>query len=182
MVKKLNFICKQEGIDCDPEAINLIVASSEGSMRDAEAKLNQIVNFFAGQKIKAEDVKSLLGLVDINLLFELCEMLSHKDKAKALRFLNDNIEKGLDIQEFTKALVDYLRKLLILKIDPTLADLTLPGETDELKARFIKQAENFEENYLRKILDLVLEAENKTKYASIIQLPLELAIIEAMGF
>jgi len=80
--------------------------------------------------------------VDINLLFELCEMLSHKDKAKALRFLNDNIEKGLDIQEFTKALVDYLRKLLILKIDPTLADLTLPGETDELKARFIKQAEN----------------------------------------
>jgi len=72
--------------------------------------------------------------------------------------------------------------LLILKIDPTLADLTLPGETDELKARFIKQAENFEENYLRKILDLVLEAENKTKYASIIQLPLELAIIEAMGF
>lgn len=182
MAKKLNFICKQEGIDCDPEAINLIVASSEGSMRDAEAKLNQIVNFFAGQKIKAEDVKSLLGLVDINLLFELCEMLSHKDKAKALRFLNDNIEKGLDIQEFTKALVDYLRKLLILKIDPTLADLTLPGETDELKAHFIKQAENFEENYLRKILDLVLEAENKTKYASIIQLPLELAIIEAMGF
>lgn len=181
MVKKLNFICKKEGLDCEPEAINLIVAASEGSMRDAEAKLNQMVSFFSGQKIKAADVKSLLGMVDVNLLFELCEMLSKKDKAAALRFLNDNMENGLDIQEFTKALVDYLRKLLILKIDPKLADAVLPGETKDLKEQAIKQAESFEEGYLKNILELILEAENKGKYASIQQLPLELAIIEGLS-
>lgn len=181
MVKKLTFICKKEELDCEPEALNLIVAASEGSMRDAEAKLNQMVSFFSGQKIKAEDVKSILGLVDINLLFELCEFLSKKDKSKALKFLSDNIEKGLDIQEFTRAVVDYLRKLLILKIDPNLAELIMPGETKDLKERAVKQAAEFEELYLRNILNLVLEAENKSKYASIPQLPLELAIIEGIG-
>lgn len=181
MVKKLNYICKKEELDCEPEAINLIVAASDGSMRDAEAKLNQIISFFSGQKIKADDVKSLLGLVDINLLFELSEMLAKKDKAKALKFLSDNLEKGLDINEFTKAIVDYLRKLLILKIDPNLTESIMPGETKDLKERAVKQATEFEEVSLKKLLDLILEAENKGKYASIQQLPLELAIIEGLS-
>jgi DNA polymerase-3 subunit gamma/tau len=181
MVKKLNYICKKEELDCEPEAINLIVAASDGSMRDAEAKLKQIISFFSGQKIKADDVKSLLGLVDINLLFELSEMLAKKDKAKALKFLSDNLEKGLDINEFTKAIVDYLRKLLILKIDPNLTESIMPGETKDLKERAVKQATEFEEVSLKKLLDLILEAENKGKYASIQQLPLELAIIEGLS-
>lgn len=181
MVKKLTSICKKENLDCEPEALNLIVANSEGSMRDAEAKLNQMIGFFSGQKIKSADVKSLLGLVDINLLFELCQFLSQKDKPGALKFLNDQIEKGLDITEFTKAIVDYLRKLLILKIDPSLVEAIMPGETKDLKERAIKQAKEFEELSLRKLLDLVLDAENKIKFASIKQLPLELAIIEGIS-
>jgi DNA polymerase-3 subunit gamma/tau len=180
MVKKLNFICKQENLDFEPDALGLIVASSEGSMRDAEAKLNQMVSFFDGQKIKADDVKSLLGLVDNNLLVELCEFLAKKDKAGALKFLSDNIEKGLDIQEFTRAIVDYLRKLLILRIDSKLIESIMPGETKEIKEKSIKQAGEFEEAYLKNLLDLILEAENKSKYASIQQLPLELAIIEGL--
>jgi DNA polymerase-3 subunit gamma/tau len=181
MVKKLTYICKKEELDCEPEAINLIVAASDGSMRDAEAKLNQIISFFGGQKIKADDVKSLLGLVDVNLLFELSEMLAKKDKAGALKFLSDNLEKGLDITEFTKAIVDYLRKLLILKIDPNLVEAAMPGETKDIKEKAIKQANEFEEVSLKHLLDLILEAESKGKYASIQQLPLELAIIEGLS-
>ncbi|MFA5009020.1 MAG: DNA polymerase III subunit gamma/tau [Candidatus Paceibacterota bacterium] len=180
MAKKLSFICKKEGLDCETEAINSIITASDGSMRDAEAKLNQIVSFFSGQKIKADDVKPLLGMVDINLLFELCEILNKKNKPGALKFLQDNLEKGLDLSEFTRAIVDYLRKLLILKIDPGLVESIMPGETKNLKERAISQAESFDEKYLKKLLDLTLEAEGKSKYASIQQLPLELAIIESM--
>ena len=85
------------------------------------------------------------------------------------------------LSEFTRAIVDYLRKLLILKIDPGLVESIMPGETKDLKERAISQAQSFNEQYLKNILDLTLEAEGKSKYASIQQLPLELAIIEAMG-
>jgi DNA polymerase-3 subunit gamma/tau len=180
MVKKLTIICEKEGIDIEKEALGLITASSEGSMRDAEAKLNQIINFFSGQKIKADDVKALLGLVDISLLFELCDLLIKKDKGGALKFLSDNMEKSLDIQEFSRSMVDYLRKLLILKIDSKLTESIVPGETEDVIKRMLDQANGFDEKYLKNLLNLVLDAENKSKYASIQQLPLELALIEAM--
>jgi len=55
------------------------------------------------------------------------------------------------------------------------------GLTKEEFQKMQQQAANFKEEELRRIVDLFLEAENKMKYSSIPQLPLELAIIEAIG-
>ncbi len=181
MVEKLSFICKKEGIDIEKEALGLIASASEGSMRDAEGTLNQVLNFLPDTKIKAEDVQVLLGLVDIHMVVELSDLLIKKDKAGALKFLNDNMEKGMDIPEFTRTFIDYLRKLLILKIDSSLISSVMPGETKEVKEMAQKQSEGFGEENLKKTLNLLLDADNKSKYASIQQLPLELAIIESIG-
>ena len=181
VVEKLANICKKEGVDIEKEALHLIAASSEGSMRDAEGTLSQVLSFLPDTKIKAEDIQSLLGLIDTKIITEITELLLLKDKAKTLKFLSDNLEKGLDLEEFTKSLIDYLRKLLILKIDSDLIDTVMPGDTKELKETAIKQAERFSENDLKKTLNLLIEAENKSKYASIQQLPLELALIESIG-
>ncbi|MDD5569347.1 MAG: hypothetical protein PHG23_02965, partial [Candidatus Pacebacteria bacterium] len=180
MMDKLTGICEKEKIDIEKEALSTIVASSEGSMRDAEAKLNQVINFFSGQKIKTDDVKALFGLVDFPLLSEITDLLVKKDKANVLKFVNDNLEKGLDIQEFTKSMVEYLRKLLILKIDPGLNESIMPGETTEVIKKMLEQADGFGEKYLKNLLTFMLDAESKGKYSSIQQLPLELALIEAM--
>ena len=181
LVEKLNFICKKEGVKIEEEALNLIAAASEGSMRDAEGTLNEVLSFLPDEKIKAEDVRTILGLVDINLAVELTDLIVKKDKAGALKFLDENIEKGVDISEFTKTLIDYLRKLLILKIDSNLIKSVMPGETKETEEKAQKQAEGLGEENLKKTLNLLLEADNKSKYASIQQLPLELALIESIG-
>jgi DNA polymerase-3 subunit gamma/tau len=181
LIEKLSIICKKENIDIEPEALSMIAAGSEGSMRDAEGTLNQILNFLPESKIKVEDIQTILGIVSINLAIELTEFLIKKDKAGALRFLSDQIEKGIDIPEFTRAIIDYLRKLLILKIDISLTESIMPGETKESISIAKKQAESLEEEFLKKSLNLLIEADNKSKYASIQQLPLELAIIESIG-
>ncbi len=180
MIKKLEWVCKSEGIDIEKEALALIISSADGSLRDAEGKLNQILNFLPKGKIKTEDIKGILGLVDTSLPRELTEIIIKKDKAATLKFINDKIGEGIDLQEFIKSFIDYLRKLLMLKIDSQLIDVLLPGETKEVKETAIKQAKELKEEGLRKMLDLLLEAENKTKYSSIQQLPLELALIEAI--
>ncbi|MDD5098364.1 MAG: hypothetical protein PHD31_01435, partial [Candidatus Pacebacteria bacterium] len=181
IIEKLENICKKENVEIEKDALTLIASASEGSMRDAEGTLNQVLSFLPGTKIKIEDIQALLGLIDMKLVVGMSNLIIEKDKAKALRFLSDNLEKGLDIDEFTKSLIDYLRKLLILKIDSDLIDTVMPGETKELVETAQKQAEKFSENDLKKTLNLLIEAENKSKYASIQQLPLELALIESIG-
>jgi len=170
MIKKLEWVSKNEGIDIEKEALALIISSADGSLRDAEGKLNQILNFLPKGKIKTEDIKGILGLVDTNLPRELTETIIKKDKAAALKFINDKIEEGVDLQEFLKSLIDYLRKVLMLKIDSQLIDTLLPGETKEVKETAVRQAKELKEDKLRKTIDLLLEAESKTKYSSIQQL------------
>ncbi|MGI6335077.1 MAG: DNA polymerase III subunit gamma/tau [Minisyncoccales bacterium] len=181
IIKKLSIICKKEEIEIEEGALKTIASASEGSMRDAEGILNQVLSFLPGVKIKEEDIQVLLGIVKTDIITELTEYLIKKDKAGALKFIGEQIEKGIDLPEFTKALISYLRKLIILKIDANLIESIMPGETKESIAKAIKQSESFDEGTLKKTIELLLEAENKSKYASIQQLPLELAIIEAIG-
>ena len=100
-----------------------------------------------------------------------------KRTAEAINFLNEITEKGLDLQEFAKSLINYLRQVLILKMTGSL----ISGLTKEEFQKLEKQSTSFKEDELRSILNLFLEAETKIKYSSIPQLPLELAIVEICG-
>jgi hypothetical protein len=74
-------------------------------------------------------------------------------------------------------LINYLRKLLLLKINKELVDDVLIGETSEDKEKILKQSDAFKEEDLKHLLELLLDAESKRKFSSIPQLPLELALV-----
>ena len=183
IIKRLEFIAKKEAVSIGKEALELIALNAGGSIRDAESIFGQILTFEdKNREIKPEEVKSLLGLVEINLISQFCDFLSQKKVSEALNFLNSVIEKGADLQELTKSLINYLRQGLILKImGPEAANPLITGLTKEELEKLQKQADLFKEEELRNIIELLLETENKMKYSSIPQLPLELAIIEAIG-
>jgi DNA polymerase-3 subunit gamma/tau len=176
ILKKLKFICQNEKIEIEKEAMELIAINSAGSIRDAESFLDQAINF-SSAKIKVEDIKDLLGLVEIETISNFCDLLIKKDSAKAIEYLNEISEKGMDLEEFVKSLINYFRQALILKIigekNPILAGLT-KEELEKLK----NQAQNLKEEEIRNILNKFLEAQNKMKFSPILQLPLELAIVE----
>ncbi|MBZ1345468.1 MAG: DNA polymerase III subunit gamma/tau [Candidatus Nealsonbacteria bacterium] len=183
IIKRMEIIAEKERIKIEKPALELIAINSGGSIRDAEGLLDQVLTFSGvleeKREIKAEDIKDLLGLVEINLVSQFVDFLSQKKAAQALGFLNELIEQGRDLQQFSKTLIDYLRQALILKLtggeenNPLIIGLT----KEEFK-KLQKQTEIFKEEELRQIINLFLEAENKMKYSSIPQLPLELAVIE----
>jgi len=181
IVQKLEKIINQEDVKIDEDALRVIALSANGSLRDAEGILTQVINFSSGNDIKLENVKSILNLSDLNSIINFTETLIKKDIPKAIKDLNEEIEKGLNIEEFSKTLINYLRKLLILKIDKGLLDDILIGETDEDKKIILKQSDSFNEEELKNLLNLLLEAEGKRKFSSIAQLPLELALIGFRG-
>ena len=193
IVKKLESIIKSEKAKAEKSALELIALHSEGAMRDAESLLDQVLTFSktSGGKeaIKAEDIKELLGIVDIKLISEFVDFLSQKKSGEAVDFLNRTLEKGYDPQEFIKTLIRYLRQALLLKISSAdsseksqaFINPIVIGLTKEEQQKLKEQSANFTEKEFHSALNLFLEAENRMKYSSIPQLPIELAIIELIN-
>ena len=182
IIKRLELISKKENAKIEKSALELIALNSGGAIRDAESLLDRVLTFKLEKKeeIKAEEIKDLLGLVEVNQVSQFIELVSQKKAAEAVDFLNGLINKGQDIQEFSRALVNYLRQALILKISGEKGENNplITGLTKEETQNLEKQAEKFTEQELQKIINLFLQAENRIKYSSIPQLPLELAIVE----
>ena len=184
IISRLEMIAKKEKVSIEKPALELIALNSGGAIRDAEGLLDQALTFSGtlGQAgvVKAENIQELLGMVDVKVMGDFFELMCQRKGGEAIEFLNKILEKGKDIQEFTKAFIRYLRQGLILKIGLTSSNPIITGLTKEEEERLKTQVATFEEADFRRIVKLFLEAENRMKYSSIPQLPLELAIIEAL--
>jgi DNA polymerase-3 subunit gamma/tau len=70
IAEQLRKIVDAEGITVGDESLQLIARDAEGSMRDAQSKLDQVIAF-TGTTITVEDVGTVLGLVGRDLLLDI---------------------------------------------------------------------------------------------------------------
>ncbi len=186
IIERLESISQKEGVKIEKPALELIALNAGGSIRDAESILDQVlISSVKEKEIKAQDIKELLGLIEINLVSQFLGFISEKKASQAINFLNEMLEKGMNPQEFAKALINYLRQALVLKISAessaSISNPLITGLTKEDFQKLQSLTASFKEAEISRILNLFFEAENKMRYSSIPQLPLELAIIEAIG-
>ncbi|MDD5750601.1 MAG: DNA polymerase III subunit gamma/tau [Candidatus Pacebacteria bacterium] len=179
IIKRLEAILKQEKIVFDPAVLTLIAAQATGAMRDAESLLDEIVSF-TGQdgKIELEETRVLLGLSDNGSIFRFLDFLARKQTKEAFEFINELAFKAVDLKEFIKSVIQFLREILFLKIDPNFQSPLVLSFTAEEKKQLQELTASFNGLQVKLMLEKLMDAENKMKYASILQLPLELAIVE----
>ncbi len=137
IVKKLNRISETENIAIDEQALEIIAKYADGSLRDADGILEQLASF--GQdKITIDDVTSLLGVVDYELLFEFTDVLAEKDIDKGLLFARRIFSGNQGLEVFVKEFLDHLYNLYIFK------NYEKPQEivdmTEQFKERYQSQA------------------------------------------
>lgn len=179
LVGRLEYILSQEKIKFEKTALEMIALKASGSVRDAETLLDQAISFSGDQKVlKTEIVQVILGVADKTAIFNFLEFLQNKNAKQAFELLTELRFSNVDLKEFVKDLIEYLREALFLKIDPTQASALVLILTAEEKAKLLALAQKYTEQELKTIIDLFMTAENKMKYASIIQLPLELAVVD----
>jgi len=185
IVKRLKFIVQKEKAKVADSALELIALNARGSLRDAESLLDQAIIFSSNshREVSATDIKKLLGLIDYEQVNRFTEILGQRKISEAIAFLNEIIERGFNLQEFVKSLINYLRRALIFKIigdnnEKNSFNFIVEGFTSEEFQRFQKVVNFFSESELRRLLNLLLTAEARMKYSPFPQLPLELAIIE----
>jgi len=180
IIKRLDVLVKKEKAKIEKPALELIALNSSGAVRDAESLLDQVLTFGGsfGREIKVEDIKELLGLADTALISQFVDYLVKKDGKAAAGFLEETFEKGFDPQEFAKALVSYLRQAMLLKINPMAQNPVILGLTKEEQEKIKAQIEILSQKEIQKAVTLFMDAENKMKYSSIPELPLEVALVD----
>ena len=187
IIKKLEFIAKKENLKIEESALSLIALNSRGSFRDAESLLDECISFSGGsvepgqEVIKTESIKELLGIVEVGEISEFVDYLISKKTKEAISFLNLMVNNGVDMHEFTKTLIFYLRQMLILKINPDFINLQNSGLSSGELEKMKFQTGQLQQRDLQDILKKFIDAENKIKYSAVIQLPLELAVIDAIA-
>jgi DNA polymerase-3 subunit gamma/tau len=128
VIFKLNLICEKEDIKIAPEALKLIAKVTTGSLRDGENLLEQLVTYY-GHEIKLHQAQEMLGISGDLRIRELARHIVNKDITAGLKTINSVASDGLDLRQFNRELVDYLRELLLVKsgseeiIDVTSDDL-----------------------------------------------------------
>jgi len=177
IVKKLNYIIKNEGIKIDRSILESIARQSGGHMRDAESLLGQIVAI-GGKEITQEEADLVIPRNDLNEVINFIDFLIKKDSASCIKLINKLMDEGMDLKMFLNDLIEILRKIMLTKINPALTQkfgLEL-GESLEIKLGDISGGLNLER--LLVIIERFMKARNEIKGSFIIQLPVELAAAE----
>lgn len=176
MAQKLNYIIEKENVKTNEEALQLIIQAAEGGMRDAESLLDQIISF-EGRNFGAKEVEQLLGVVNFKTINEFMKIIAGKDAPKAINYINGINDAGYDMREFAKAVIQYLRKLLLIKIDEGL-DALINKELTQRQLEDLKlQAQKFTLLQVRHLIDHFLQARELMAKTSHLVLPMEIATI-----
>ena len=185
LLERLQKLTDSEGVKADKAALELVALNSGGSVRDAESLLGQaliLAQTSEKEKLSAEDIRGLLGVVETQSIGQFVDLLAAKKTSQAIAALNEVAEKGYDLQEYSKSLINYLRHGLILGIsgiESANDGELVTGLTDEEFEKLKIQTTALGTQKLQKIIELFLTAQDKIKYSSIPQLPLELATISS---
>lgn len=178
IVKKLDFICKKEEVRADKEALETIAKAAEGAIRDAESFLDKIISL-GNKQIKKEETEEVLGIVGIENVIKLINIISKKEERESLLYVNNIFQSGIDPELFVGKIISYLRDLLLFKVNPNIFErrnIFTKEEEENLK----KQKDLFIKEDIVDILKIFLDAQNKIKWSDLPNLPFELAVIDCI--
>ncbi len=184
IVKHLGRIIRQEGIEISHSGLALIAREAEGSMRDAESLLDQVVSF-AGSRVEDHHITDILGIIDRALIFDTSSAVLEGSVTKCFEIVDKIYNYGYDIREFYRSLLDQFRDLLVCVVAP---DRSMLDMVDTDRAALKRQADMGGEEKLYQCLSFLISREESLRLTSHPKLVLEAVLIklcrmgEVLGF
>ena len=175
LVTLLRRVAEGEGFDVSDAALALIARAAKGSFRDAVSTLDQLAAATGGD-ISVQAVLQLLGAVDEEALFRLCDLVIDRDSAGALTHIEELSEQGQDIGRLVIDVLEHLRHLLLVQHLGEVPE-NLPV-TDEARERLRAQANQIGEAAVLRLCDLLAVAVEDMRQGGDPRLPLELALVK----
>jgi DNA polymerase-3 subunit gamma/tau len=174
IVESLKRITEEEKVRISQRGLLYLARESEGSMRDAQSLLDQVISY-AGKEIRDEDIVDVLGLVDQKILYDTLEAIADRDAGRCMDVVEQVYLYGYDIQHFCRELLHSLRNLILIKVSQHPEHLIeLPEE--ELQA-LRKLAEGLPFDHLNHLFNLLLKGEEEVVQSTFPRTMLEMTLI-----
>ena len=172
---KLREIVDKEEISVGDDSLQLIARDAEGSMRDAQSKLDQVIAF-TGKTITVDDVGTVLGLVGRDLLLDAVQAVADDDAPQAFSLAARAVEMGYDLRAVCRELSRVVRDLLVVSVDASrISDPEIAAEAERDRVKAL--AGRFSREDLLRAFDLLTKAENDIKTAAQPRYHLEMALL-----
>lgn len=175
MSRYLKREASSEGIELDDSALGLICRASGGSMRDALSLMDQLVSF-SGKEINGDQVASLLGMVETDLLAEITAQILTGNTSGAIDGISTSLSRGYSVDELLDALVLFLRNLLL---SVTGAGSSLEDVPESEKSLLNELSKGVEDLAVLNILRIMTGASGEVRRSSLPRVTLETAVMTA---
>lgn len=175
LMKRLSEIALKEHIDIESDAIRLIAANADGCVRDAESLMTQV--FVLGEHaITLEQTRDILHIPDFSKVSEFVDLLANKNYTQAIGLVNILVDDGYDLSPFIMQVIEYLRKVMVAKVNNDMYKRVVLEFSDVSKSLFQKQIKLFTVAEIMKLLKLFIDASKELKSSVLSQIPIEMAL------
>ena len=174
IVKYLEFISKQEGVEYEIDAFNIIAQKADGAMRDALSIYDQLVNFL-NKKITHKGVIDSLNVLDYDYYFNLTDAFLNRDISQTMLIFNEILDNGFDGHNFINGLSNHLRDLLVCKDKQTI-QLLEAGST--IRQKYSEFTEKCSSEFIFKALEICSACDTGYRISKNQRLHVELALIK----
>ena len=179
LAAQLGRILKAEGLDATPEALQLVARAGEGSVRDSQTLLDQVISFALGagerKALQAEDVLAVLGGVQEGQVWGALKAALRGDSAAALGWIQEQYQRGADLRQVLDGFQNLLRGLLLLKAAPG-----APLEVDVLPETAVALEAEIHSLGLSRLFSALKaceEAQQQMRHTSQLRLILEMLVV-----
>jgi DNA polymerase-3 subunit gamma/tau len=174
LVARMAWICGQEGIEADSEALAVLAQAGEGSVRDALSALDQAIAC-CGAKLDAREVRALLGAFSLESLEMVAQALLDGDSRRMLEVVDELERNGHNLQHFSRELARYFRNLLVARIagEGTRLIAASPAQ----RQRLAEIASKFSEEDLTRYLQLSLDVFKDLQFSLQPRFHLEIGLV-----
>jgi DNA polymerase-3 subunit gamma/tau len=174
LVARMAWICEQEGIHADAEALSVLAQAGEGSVRDSLSALDQAIAC-CGDTLQAAEVRALLGAFSLDALGQVSQALLDGAAARMLEVVNELERNGQNLQHFSRELARYFRNLLVARIAG--GDTRLIAASAGERQRLGEVAGQFSEEDLTRYLQLSLDLFRDLQFSLQPRFHLELGLL-----
>ncbi len=177
IVARLEWVCRQEGIEASPEVLAVLAQAGDGSVRDALSALDQAIAC-CGARLEAAEVRALLGAFSLESLHQVTEALLASDAGKMLAIVQELERNGHSLQHFCRELARYFRNLVVARIAG--ADTRLIAASPAERQRLAEIASSFTHEDLTRFFQISLDLYGEVQRSLEPRLHLEVGLLRML--
>lgn len=175
ITERLKLICDQDGVTAEEDALWVVARQGDGSMRDSQSLLDQVITFANGP-LTRESVVAILGLTDRALLFDTLQALINRDTKATVAVIEKISTSGFEPHLFSQDLLEMIRNLLLVKVSGDNITNILELPDSELKA-FQELAAQLPEEDIHLLFDMALKGGSDIPRAQDPRIVLEVVLL-----